>query len=365
LILAKRIVKILFLAGSLEPGKDGVGDYTRVLANECARLGHETFLVSINDPWVATSVKEDAFLRLGTGLPWSERAIMLRTIFEDSRPDIVSLQFVPYAFQPRGLPLALLRILRIVIGRIPVQIMFHEIWIGAQIRAPLKCRVTGFCQRKIIENLVKSLNCRVIHTSATAYTQLLWAHGIQAKRLPLFGNIPIAPWAQSIEADRDGLILGMFGAIHPEWSADNLLPMLTELHRPIQLFHVGRIGPGEPIWRDISERYGSRIQLLRFGEQALERISELLLSADFGIATTPLALIEKSGSVAAMLDHGLPVVVSRNDIQFPAIPEVKLSSQLLIPVDQDFQKRLSSVKRQPAKARLPEVAEQFLKDISV
>ena len=42
-------MKLLFLCSSLEPGRDGVGDYTRRLAGECLRQGHEVRLLSLND----------------------------------------------------------------------------------------------------------------------------------------------------------------------------------------------------------------------------------------------------------------------------------------------------------------------------
>jgi hypothetical protein len=42
-------------------------------------------------------------------------------------------------------------------------------------------------------------------------------------------------------------------------------------------------------------------------------ISKILQCLDLGLATSPRQLIQKSGSVAAMLEHGLPILVTRND----------------------------------------------------
>jgi len=42
-------------------------------------------------------------------------------------------------------------------------------------------------------------------------------------------------------------------------------------------------------------------------------LSHLLRAADFGLAPHPWALIGKSGAAAAMLDHGLPVLVPRDE----------------------------------------------------
>jgi hypothetical protein len=353
---------ILFLSGSLEPGKDGVGDYTRALAAECTRFGHEGFLLSINDPWVDAVVAEHHLLRLGTNLPWRRRVKAARRFVTDSRPDMVSLQFVPYSFHPAGVNLELPQLLLAIVGQVPVQVMFHELWIGEQVGAPMKNRVVGFFQRKIIGGLVKSLRWRIAHTSNLTYVALLNRFGIASKHLPLFGNVPVV--ATEAPAHEGRLHLGMFGAIHPEWSPDELLARLVPLGKPIQLSHIGRIGPGEPLWQRLVERHGSEIELHRLGEQRLEGISAFLSALDFGISTTPRSLVGKSGCVASMLEHGLPVMVTRDDVHFRGIPVPALDSELLIPLDEMMLERLASVRRQPPKPRLPEVAKQFLDDIA-
>jgi glycosyltransferase involved in cell wall biosynthesis len=356
-------VKILFLAGSLEPGRDGVGDYTRTLAAECTRLGHQTLLLSLNDPWVHGPLLEPAVLRLGTKMPWPDRVRALRAFLAASRAEIVSLQFVPYSFHPVGLNFALPQVLGAMIGQTRVHIMFHEVWVGAQTGAPLKVRVFGFCQRKIIQAVTKTLACGTIHASNFVYIQLLARRGIDAKYLPLFGNIPIAEAENLPRRDENALRLGMFGSIHPEWSPDEMLVRLESLNKPIQLFHIGRIGAGESVWLDLTRRFGPEVKLRRLGEQPLEKISQFFSSVDLGVTTTPLSLIGKSGTVAAMLDHGLPVIVSRNDVHFRGIHDTGPTSDLLIPVDERFLERLTTVRRQPPKARLTEVAAQFLNDI--
>ena len=356
-------MKILFLTGSLEPVKDGVGDYTRVLAGECARLGHETSSLSLNDQWVVGSQMKPAELRLGARMSWPNRVNAARAFLARRRPEIVSLQFVPYSFHPAGLNFALPQILRAIIGQTRTQCMFHEIWIGSQKGAPLQAKVLGFCQRKTIQAAVKTLCCRTIHTSNFVYARLLARYGIEAKQLPLFGSVPIVATRNEPRGSDGALSLGLFGSIHPERNPDEMLAALQKLGRPIRISHVGRIGPGELVWTDLSGRYQSVIEFRRLGEQSPESISQFLGSVDFGVATTPLSLIGKSSCTAAMLDHGLPVIVNRNDIHFHGIPEVAPISELLIPVDENFLKRLAAVERQPPRPRLPEVAAQFLNDL--
>jgi glycosyltransferase involved in cell wall biosynthesis len=302
-------------------------------------------------------------LRLGPKQSWVDRVTVTRAFLAETAPDLVSLQLVLYSFHPAGLSFALPQLLRAIIGQTPVQIMFHELWIGTQIGTRFKTRVVGFCQRKIIETVVHKLACRVIHTSNLVYIQLLRRYGITAKHLPLFGSVPVVP-AENVPPRSDHVLrLGIFGSLHPEWSPDEMFAQLKTLGKPIQLSHIGRIGPGESRWKELTERYGSEIELSRLGERSLAEISQYFSSVDFGVATTPLALIGKSSCVAAMLDHGLPVIVSRNDVHFRGMPKPDLISDLLIPVDETFLERLKSARRRKPQPQLPQVAEQFLKDI--
>jgi glycosyltransferase involved in cell wall biosynthesis len=355
-------VKILFIVGSLEPGKDGVGDYTRSLAGECERLGHATFLMSLNDSWIDKPSRGNRSLRLPSTMPWASRIKKGRTFVTENQPNLVSLQYVPYSFHPAGLGFALPKIVQAIIGRVPAHLMLHELWIGSQIGAPFKVKVFGFCQRKIIKSLVTGIACRIIHTSNAVYARLLSRHRINAKILPLFGSVPVLPNAVVTPRDDNALRLGLFGSIHPEWQPDELFARLQAFGKLIQVYHIGRIGPGESLWNEIVECYETEIQFERFGEQSFENISQFFLSVDLGVATTALSLIGKSSSVAAMLDHGLPVIVSRNDIHFRGIPE-DLASERLISVDKSFIDRVKAVKRLNPEPSLPKIARQFLDDL--
>src|SRR5207253_4173313 len=69
------IVRVTFICSSLEPGRDGVGDYSRRLAYALERQGHAAQLVGLNDRHL--SVDEDGVdhttVRLAASTKWATR----------------------------------------------------------------------------------------------------------------------------------------------------------------------------------------------------------------------------------------------------------------------------------------------------
>lgn len=105
-------MKILFICGSLEPGCDGVGDYTRRLAGELIRQGNEVQIIALNDKNVTAvtyQVQEDDItsitcLRLPQNISWNYRMNEAGVFSDAFNPGWLSLQYVPFAFQDKGLP---------------------------------------------------------------------------------------------------------------------------------------------------------------------------------------------------------------------------------------------------------------------
>ncbi len=379
-------MNITLVAGSLEPGRDGVGDYTRWLANAAARRGAACRVLALADRHVCDPVRtRDASggecLRLPFGIPWSARLQAASEFVRASRADWVSLQFVPYSFQKRGFASAVVRSIPDLVGRARLHVMFHEIWIDGTIS--WRKRLVSTAQRGSILQLCRYPGA-VIHTTNGTYRDVLADHGVRADVLPLFGSIPIAQadatrWlapllsAAGCDAlpDRRGewWLFVLFGTLHPVWPP---LPLLSELQasaaeagKRLALISVGRLGSGEALWAQMSATYAPRVPMLRLGEQPPERISEVLQAVDFGVATTPLALIGKSATAAAMFDHGLPVVVNREDCCWPP-PQTTdpREAALVIRRGPGFGERLRLARRLPPEWRLPEVATQWLADLS-
>ncbi len=379
-------MKIAFLTSGLELGRDGVGDYTRFLGQECVRQGHEISAMALNDAMVKGEPQAGGdslpMLRFGRSTPWEVRLRQAQQFLADFAPDAISLQFVCYGYHPKGLAFRIGPFLRRLIGRTPLQIMFHETWIAPHLGAAIKERIVGAIQKRSVLGMVRRLAPKVVHTSIAAYVALLARNGVRAGLLPLFGNIPFCesgnPAWWSDELRHHGLdigagnrgehwLFGMFGSLHPNWPPEPLLGFLREAsamqRRKIALLSIGRLGAGETLWSGFEREYSRDFVFHRFGERPAGEVSLFLQGIDFGIATSPWANIGKSGTVAAMIEHGLPVIVNRDDIHFPfAIPEYP-RSPLLVKMESDLAVRLPGLRRGPHHSALPEIAAQFLADI--
>lgn len=357
-----------------------------MLAGECVRFGHECALVSIHDRHLAevsessisTGGREIVTLRLPSGLPWRDRmrsATAFRSSFD---PEWISLQVVPYGFDDKGLVQNLGRHLLPIIGDCRLHTMFHELWIGANMGAPLKERAVGWLQRAMLLRLTRQLKPERVSTSNPNYISMLARHGIQAALSPIFGTIPVAPppgsdWLfdQVRSANpaaplvRDQMwIAGMFGALHAVWPPEPLLTSLQasagKAKKHLVIAAIGKLGPGERLWEKMEIDHGHRMQFLRLGEQPASTVSEFLRLVDFGLATSPLQLIRKSAAAASMLDHGLPIIVNRDDVRFPGIPPDSTFHPQVIPFDSDLGTRLALVRRRQPNSSAPQVAEELL-----
>ncbi len=375
-------MRILFFNSSLEAGRDGVGDYTRLLAAACARRGHVCAIAALNDPFVAEPSERDDTLRLPASLDGRRRIELVRAFRERFRPDWISFHLVPFAFQKRGMLLGLIPALRALTRDVPLHLMFHELWLGAGRPSSWRFRVAGRLQSFGIRRLIAALRPRLVTTSNPVYAAMLRSLGGEARVLPLFGNVPVEaapaplekllPGSGITEENRAGWQIGLFfGSLPEQWKPEPFLGVLRNVSRrngrKTCLVLAGRAGEaGETIWRGLERDYGKEILFLRPGEQPPAVISSLLQRADFGVAASPWQLIGKSGTVAAMLDHGLPTIVTRDDFQpFYGQGQPPSDDSLLYRCDENLEAELvTGLPRRPPRARADEIAAQLLDSLS-
>lgn len=374
-------MKLVFLCTSLAPGRDGVGDYVRQLAAACTQLGHVCLLVALHDRNLsspAALLQRSNEVRFSSALTWKHRASLLADLLRDFDPHWVSWQMVPFGFHPKGIlpdgALALADATR----RWRNHVLLHELWVGLASGDRLRLRLLGTLQRRKLLAFLRRLSPACIHTTNAAYRHTLAQHGWSAGLLPLFGNMPVLPAKPFLAATELTDVVGqrmppeprwigvIFGTIHPQWRPEPTLAWLREASlaadRCIGLLAIGRVGAhGTRLLAQLAASQRT-INIVDAGPQPPERISHLLQAVHFGIATHPWALIGKSGTTATLLEHGLPVLVPRDDWQLRdgpiGAPEDPLLRRLADLTPAQFPRWLEE-RREPA-SRLPTVATQFL-----
>jgi len=360
-------MKIAFLCGSLEAGKDGVGDYTRLLAREFIKQDHEVLIIALNDRYISNEIEySDETLIEILRLPAlnDNKITRSRTSMKISsfNPDWVSLQYVPFSFHDKGLPFHLSSFLKILCKRRKIHIMFHELWVGMDRASTLKHRLWGLLQKRIIKDLVNSLDVDLMNTSTNLYREALKTINIKADLLRLFGNIPVVGEKQSAVHE---IKLIVFGGIH---YGARILAFAQESAKfsklnniQITLNFVGRCGKEQDLWAGFWKSAGLTFKI--WGEQSQESISRLLLSATAGLTSTPFSLVEKSGSVAAMIEHGLPVICLAREWQTRYDFNLEAPAFVRYYRNGDFPDLISNLNQQGSDYGVASVANQLLNDM--
>jgi hypothetical protein len=335
-------MRIAFLCGGL--GFGGVADYTRHLAAALKPHGVESLIVGLADRDASEVTRSSGALAVPGRLSWPARIEQAEAALAAFDPDWVSLQFVPFAFHGKGVVALEARWLaRLLAGR-RAQIMMHELWVEPLPRpVALRRRLLRAAQRASILRLLRGIRPELLHTSNAVYLDLLEGAGFRASLLPLFGNVAIEPrpdraWldaalaASGHDRRRDPLLFGFFGGVDPEWDGRELFDRLAAA-----LGRIGRTGlvlsagaaSGMP---ERLRRWAAghpQIGVLALGIQPAERVSAYLQALDFGLTSYPYALIGKSSSVKAMLEHGLPVIVPWGDLR-PDLPAIETELEPLV-----------------------------------
>lgn len=313
-------MKIIFITSSLEPGRDGVGDYTRILAVALIKLGHTVTALTLQDKFITTEFSgiqlqdsvELAVWRLPYNLGTHKSFAKATDIINTINPDWISIQFVIFTYNDKGLPFYLVKQFNQLTKGRNCHIMFHELWVGIHTNSSLKYFVWGWFQKQIIKNMLLNLKPASIHTHTRLYQKKIYQVGFKAAYLPLFGNIPVIKnnVDQTNKLQAKIIRLVYFGTIHANTPVEDFVRELVDYYSTnkvsFEVDIIGRTGDHVKEWLQVFKKAG--IKVLDHGELSAIQISEILSNAAIGISTTPILFSEKSGTIAAMLEHGLPVL---------------------------------------------------------
>lgn len=326
------------ICGSLQPGRDGVGDYCRRLAGELNRLGHEARIIALNDRFVDVAIHEEqndletkiVCLRLPASFSNAKKLSAALPMVDEFDPDYLSLQFVPFAFQKKGLPLTLPGLLSKLGNDRKWHIMFHELWVGG---CALRDRLLGKWQQLLIQRIIRRLTPTLVTSHLPDFLHKLSNVGSIATPLPLFSNIPVLK--SGGHRQEDGFFhVVLFGQTMLNDEIVNftntLCKKISSQNSRVVIHFVGEktrfqaAGAREPV-----NSLDPRITIVDEGFLSQSKVSQLLSSSVLGISPVPRHALGKSGSVAAFLAHGLPVAAPVTDKDHPTmeigfvIPELR------------------------------------------
>ena len=373
-------MKIIFICGSLEPGLDGVGDYTRKIACELIRHGNEVGIVALNDKDVRNELngmqKSGGItlpvLRLPSNLSPAQRYKRAGLWIEDNNPEWISLQFVPFAFHPKGLLFGFSKYIhRFTKGR-KLHIMFHELWIGRTNKSSIKTRVLSYLQQIQIKNIFKVLKPALVHTHLPILQLKLKKMGVVAKPLPLFSNINVTHTLVTQKCN-DIFRFAFFSQVG---TSKSILDFINKFCIHVnakglssEMFLLG--GNEKKIIIQAKVFQNECPQLIRVcctGFLNEPEISGILGECDLGITPVPRHALGKSGSVAAFLAHGVPVaapVVHEEDFQLGIgfFNNREIDSIIINPIWEDFQQAKKEVLFVNKEINISTISKLFYSDL--
>lgn len=314
---SSRPLRLALLGGCLEPGRDGVGDYLAQVAEIAEQQGHAVLRIGLQD--CLNEETPGQLLRLDRVEALGIRRARIVAWLRDFQPDWTSWHLVPYAYHPKGiLPHRLAKIVGLpeALGR--RHVFAHELWIGEERGAPWRHRLWRQLQRPRFRSFLRDWRPERVDTTNVVYRTLLARIGQTSGLVPLFGNLPPTrqPLAPGLlpDATPRPWVVAFFGTLHPAWdpapTTQFLRAVAETTGRPVHCLGLGRLGPHGEAW---FRRLPPGLTGQTTGSRPAPEISAALQAADFAVATHPWALLGKSGAVAAYLDHGLPVLATRDD----------------------------------------------------
>lgn len=314
-------MKVLYVS-PYPPIKDGIGDYTHLLAEAAREQGHDVrVVVPRPTPYTPPDV-------IGVVGSRGRGSVELREAIAKWDPDIVHVQFAIAAFGTQTV--ALLRWLDSLRRELAVPVVgtLHEVT-----RDTALLRAAG---RKFYRQLVARCEYVVVHTH-TAYNALTGPIGVAESKVVVIPHPRVRPpGGTSTPEDvrrRFGLgearILLAFGFIHVDKGLDDLVSALSILHRTrgaplddVRVVVAGTVRLRHGLFRVFEVR--DRLYLARVLRQTRRKslqqylvltgyVPEGEISAWFHVAEAvvlPYRRTEQSGVASLASAFGVPVIAS-------------------------------------------------------
>ncbi|WP_018639935.1 glycosyltransferase [Parafrankia elaeagni] len=357
--------RIALVCGNLEPARDGVADYTLHLREA---LGHRA------DVWLAT-VGPAAGAAEPTAGPrliqvaggWNARGVAaLAGALRRVAPDVVHVQFAPSAFGYSP-AVGLLPLLLPTGTRLVTTLHEYDWWSWP---AHVPDRLWRLVERRRWwdrETLALApRSSRVIVTNGAHANAVRGRLGVSPRSVPVGANVvpdPSAdrPAVRRAARSRLGLpteapVLAFFGFVHPVKGLRYLveaLAMLVPEHPGVRLVIVGGFASlalsdpeADAFRRELAGRAreaGVADRVLMTGHLPAAEASAVLTAVDIAVLPFTGGVTAKSGALAAVAAHGLPVVVTAADPPDPTLVDARTA--VVVPRVRDAEALAAGIRR--------------------
>jgi len=308
-------------------------------------------------------------IRIPAVYPWKIKAKLIKDLLDALHPVNISLQYVPYAFSAKGLPFSLLTSLLPLRHRHRWEITAHELWVDPTTK--ISNRILSMLQRMILLGLCRRLQPVAVHVTNHLYQCQLSKYNIKSSILPLFSSIPLCPLSVQSYRTQSQWIFVLFGSINRDWHPEKLLEQIDLARKAhgiqsCRFISVGNIGDyGAKLWNSLQYLPFPNFEFLSLGLLSASDVSEQLQLADFGICVSPSLLIGKSSSVAAMLAHGLPIIISRLSADSEIWHKILKQNGKYILLDSSFVYNLGAVRKYQPVDQLANTTHRFASSLSL
>ncbi|MGO1119630.1 hypothetical protein ACTL6U_13025 [Rhodovibrionaceae bacterium A322] len=353
--------RVSLLCGSLEPGTNGVGDYSRLLAAAFASEGMEVQLISLSDRHADQDLKAGGvvleeetntrIVRLAQTLPQDQRIKRLKEELADFQPAFVSLQYVLTSFHPKGMPWAFNRALTEALRPYKTHVMLHEAWFGLDPGARVTQKIYGVIQKQLLFSFLRALKPDLLTLSNPYYKELLNQGGFNSHYLPIYATVALSQnsngqWLPEklrelgLDTPERFLSFGFFGGIFPNTPGPALLTRAGELAalegKKALILSAGRGGAGKYLFQQWAQTYPD-MTFMELGSLPDEQVYSYLMGLDYGLTGYPHYLLGKSSQVAAMLEVGLPFLVGQQGQLMPEDPLPPEGMELTLRADRPLE----------------------------
>lgn len=301
-------MNVLFITNNLPPLVDGVGDYTYNLAREFAKHGHEVHVVCRDKEEIRDNYADIHVAKIVR--KWNRQAGKdIAEYIRKHKIEVISLQYVPHGFHPKGLPFGLISVVNeIKKTNVKLMVFCHEVSVEYS-HGTLKQKVLEYLMKGITRKILGQAN--LIATSIAYYREMIIKIGIQqpVSIIPIASNIPIYNYTvKELSAIKQKIaphgeyIVSFFGKRDITTSCRAINELIND-GVPIQSLMIGSVK---------IDNKCKLVNCYKTGVLKPENLYKFFLVSDLMILPENqiTGCSFKSGSLIASLRAGLPVITT-------------------------------------------------------